>query len=517
MAKPQEALRELKALYRVSQAVSASLDLGEVMGAVLAILAEELGMQRGTLAAVDPETGELVIEVAHGLTEVEVRRGRYKVGEGIMGRVLETGEPIAVPSIGDEPLFLNRTGARRDLDRYRVAFLCVPVKVRGETVGVLSADRLSEEGLDLEEDLRLLTTVAGVVSQAVRIQLQLRREKAALAAENRHLRRALEGAYRLENLVGTSPGMVAVYEQVKLVARGRTPVLITGERGAGKETVAKAIHFNSDRAQGPFVRLACAGAPEAILAAELFGDGASGRVEQAEGGTLFLDDVAALPPAVQEALLRLVQDREFRPGSGGPLRRADVRLVAATADDLAAEVRAGRFRDDLFRRLHGVPIHLPPLRDRKGDVALLAHHFLQRFARDAGKELRGFAPEAVAALSAHSWPGNVQELEGAVARGVAVARGDLVELEDLPPWVLGPAHRPSGNGGDLEAAVVQVAGRFFDRPPAEGVHRAVLDRVERVLIDQAMARCGGVRLQAARLLGINRNTLYARLERMEHP
>jgi Nif-specific regulatory protein len=521
ITKTAKAIRELRALYRVSQAVSATLDLRAVVEGILSILAEELGMQRGTLALFDPGTGELAIEVAHGLSEEEKRRGRYKVGEGIMGRVLERGEPMIIPNIGAEPLFLNRTGARRDIDRSQVAFLCVPVKAGGETVGVLSADRLSEAGQDLEEDLRLLAIVAGVVAQAVRVQQMVRQEKEELADENRNLRLALEGIYRLENLIGTSPAMLDVYEQVRLVAGTRAPVLITGERGTGKELVAKAIHFNSDRADRPFVRLSCSILPGPLLEAEIFGEEAGSRpggVEQAAGGTLFLDDVGRAPDGIQTRLLRLLRDGEFaRAGGGQSARRADVRIVAATTRDLAKAVRQRQFDEDLYFRLGVVPIHLPPLRERKRDIPLLAQHFLSRFCQKNRKTAQGFAPEAMALLTGYDWPGNVRELEDAVERAVVVSRGDLIQASDMSPDLSGFVRTNGGEGQALEAAVAQLVERLFADPPPEGVYRAVMDRVERVLVNRAVERSEGIRLQAARLLGINRNTLYSKLDRSAQP
>jgi Nif-specific regulatory protein len=522
MGEPSQSLREVSALYEVSQAVSSTLDMKEVVERILAILAERLGMQRGTLALLDPETAELAIEVAHGLSETEKRRGRYKVGEGVMGRVLETGEPMIIPNIGQEPLFLNRTRSRGDLRRSHVGFICVPVKLGSQTVGVLSADRLFGERDDFDEDLRVLTIVAGLVAQAVRVREMIRRQKETLVNENRQLRRALQGS-RLENMVGTSSAMAAVYEQVHLVARSRATVLITGESGTGKELVAQAIHDHSDRAERPFIRVSCASLPETLLESELFGHekgaftGAitrkEGRFELADKGTLFLDEIGEVPLGVQVKLLRVLQEREFERLGGKQTLKVDVRVLAATNRDLAREVREGRFREDLYYRLNVVPIHLPPLRERKEDVPLLAHHFLAKYSKENAKELRGFTPEAMARLTAFDWPGNVRELENAVERMVVMARGDVIELSDLPPGSSSAARQAVEGFATLDAAVAHAAEAYFSSPPPEGVYRAVLDRVERILVKEALERTGQVRLKAAQLLGINRNTLQAKTER----
>lgn len=530
MATEAQAVKEIKALYRVSQTISSSLDLKEVVEEILFILAEELGMQRGTLSLLDPETGELAIEVAHGLSAKEKRRGRYKIGEGITGRVLQLGEPIIIPNVGAEPLFLNRTGARRGMDRSGAAFLCVPVKIGAETFGVLSADRLSEEGQDLEEDLKLLSTVAGIVAQAVRIQQMIKQEKADLVDENRNLRLSLKNAYRIDNVVGTSPEMTAVCEQVHLVSNSSSPILITGESGVGKELIAKVIHFNSNRADKPFIRLSCASLPEAILEKALFGKTAKspngkhrreqGLLEQSQGGALFLDNAAALPMGLQNKLIEILKAREFRPVDKKEKICFDVRIIAATEKDLAMETSAGRFLKSLYHRLNVVPIHLPPLRGRREDIPLLAHHFLAIFSEKNAKQIQGFSAEVMAAMMGHDWPGNVSELESAIEHMVSLARNDTIRVQDLPPSVKAPARIPTqakdSEGAEFDHATAVLADYLFKAPPPEGVHKTIIDRVERVLLKKALEKAGGIRLRAAKVLGINRNTLHSKLAKIDN-
>ncbi|GAB4250496.1 sigma 54-interacting transcriptional regulator [Deferrisoma sp.] len=482
-------VKELRALYRISQAVGASLELTEAVEPVLRILAEELGMQRGTLALVEPGTGELVIEVAHGLTPAEIRRGRYRVGEGVMGRVLERGEPMVIPSIGAEPLFLDRTGARAGLDRSRVAFLCVPVKVAGETVGVLSADRLPAVGDELEDDLRVLQVVAALVAQAVRTQQRLRSDRRALEEENRRLREAFQERYGPPAWVGESPARAAVWDQVRFAARGRSPALITGAPGTGRGFVARAIHAAS-ALPGPFVEVPCARREPGDLERALFGPG--GAAEQAAGGTLYLKDVESLPADLQAVLLRL-------------LRAGNPRVVASAGPELAEAVRRGAFRDDLYRRLAALPIHLPSLAEAKADVVPLARALL---ARVAGPGAR-FSEEAEAALRSRAWPGNVAELEGVVREAAARAGGGEVGAEHVD----GPG-RDAVPAGSAEEVLGRWVEELLDRPPPEGVYRALVDRLDRIAVARALNRAGGVRIRAAELLGINRNTLYAKLDRM---
>ncbi len=488
-------VKELRALYRVSQAVGASLNLTEAVEPVLRILAEELGMQRGTLALAEPDSGELVIEVAHGLTPAEIRRGRYRVGEGVMGRVLERGEPMVIPSIGAEPLFLDRTGARAGLDRSRVAFLCVPVKLGGETVGVLSADRLPAAGDELEDDLRVLEVVAALLAQAVRVQRMLRVDRRALEEENRRLREAFQERYGPGAWVGESPARRAVWDQVRLAARTRAPVLITGEAGTGRGFVARAIHAAS-AGERPFVEVGCGGRDPTELEAALFGPG--GAVERARGGTLYLKDVEHLPPDLQGVALAVLK-------AGG---RAGPRFVASAGPGLAEAVRQGRFRSDLYRRLSGVPVHVPSLAEARADVVPLARVFL---ARAAGPGAR-FLPEAEAALRERPWPGNLAELEAAVRAAAARAGGGDVAAEHL-------LSQPGRGESPVtpEAVIARWVDELLDRPPPGGVYRALVDRLDRIAVARALERAGGVRIRAAELLGINRNTLYAKLERMTKP
>ena len=311
----------VKALYDISQAVTSSLDLARVVTETLGVLASKMGVERGMLVLRDPETGGAWIEAAHGLTEEEIARGRYRAGEGVVGRVLETGEPMVVPNVGKEPLFLDRTRSRGDIRKTQISFTCVPVRLGSETVGALSVDRLFDDRVDLAEDLRLLTIVAGYVAQAVRISRMVGSETSRLADENIHLKRALVREYRPENMVGASDSMRAVFDQITMVARSRATVLITGESGTGKELVAKAIHAASGRKDKPFIGISCAGIPETMMENELFGHergaftGAvamqKGRFELADGGTVFLDEVGEIPLSIQVKLLRVLQEREI--------------------------------------------------------------------------------------------------------------------------------------------------------------------------------------------------------------
>lgn len=309
-------------------------------------------------------------------------------------------------------------------------------------------------------------------------------------------------------MIGTSPEMVAVAALIERVARTNCTVLVTGESGTGKEVAVAALHEASPRRDAPLVTVNCGAIPEQLLESELFGHAKGaftgahaarqGRVAAAEGGTLFLDEIGELPLPLQVKLLRLLQQREYSPVGDDRTLRCDIRIIAATNRDLAKEVEVGRFREDLYYRLDVIHIDLPPLRDRAGDVVLLADHFFRRYAEAAGRsDLAGFSPEALEILRGHDWPGNVRALENAVERGVLLAMGPEIQPEDLPPQVRGAAR---------EKAPATL--------PEIGIDlRASVERYENALILQALERTGWNKQRAAQLLKLNRTTLIEMMKR----
>ena len=343
----------------------------------------------------------------------------------------------------------------------------------------------------------------------IKLVVQKALEKKTLATENARLRSELRTERRERQLVGNSGPMQQVYEMVGRIASTKTNVLIVGESGTGKELVARAIHTESDRADAPFVALNCGAIPENLLESELFGHvkgaftGAVGNkpglFEAADGGTLFLDEVGELSLPLQVKLLRALQERTIRRVGGNSDRRVDVRIVAATNRRLEDEVAAGRFREDLYYRLNVIQLALPPLRERVEDLPLLVHHFIEKFARELGKPVRGISEEAMARLRAHAWPGNVRELENGIERAVALSRGEWIEAESLPP-ALGQA----------------AEGKGIAKPLPEG--RIDLDDLvaeyERGLLLHALERAGGVKKRAAHALGISFRSFRYRLEKL---
>jgi DNA-binding NtrC family response regulator len=336
-----------------------------------------------------------------------------------------------------------------------------------------------------------------------------------LREENRSLREALGKRYEFKNIVARSAKMQEVLATVERIAPTNSTVLLGGESGAGKDLIARAIHQHSRRASGPFVKINCTAIPENLLESELFGyekgaftgavSSKPGKFELADKGTIFLDEIGDVPGTIQVKLLRVLQDREFERLGGTKTLKVDVRVVAATNQDLRAALEQGSFREDLYYRLNVVPINIPPLRERKEDIPYLVDHFIERFARGSGKAIRGITPAAQKALMEFHWPGNVRELENIIERAVALSAGDTLDLADIR-LDLSPS-RPTG--GDVTSAAMSVGGATAF--PPSGV---TLEQFEDDIIKEALRRAGGNKSQAARLLGLSRNALRYRLSKM---
>ena len=453
-------LHELELLGEISRLLDRSIDLREVAGPMLEALSNRIGMKHATLTLLNRSTGEILIEASHGLSAQQAERGRYRLGEGVTGQVVLTGRPIVIPRTSESPLFLDKTQRGKRAD---TSFICVPLKVENEVTGALSADRAHDPGADLGQDVRLLTIIASMIAQAAKLRQAVQEERGRLAEENERLKAELKERFRPANIVGNSREMQVVYDQIAQVSKSAASVLIEGETGTGKELVAHAIHYNSRRADKPFVKAHCAALPESVIESELFGHekgaftGAvaerKGRFELAHGGSLLLDEIGDVSPAIQIKLLRVLQEREFERVGGTKTVKVDVRVIAATNKDLPELVRQGKFREDLYYRLHVFPIYVPPLRKRKADVVLLADHFLQKYAQENGKDVRRLSSAAIDMLMSYHWPGNVRELENCVERAVLVAEGSVVHPHHLPPTLQTAEAGGEAAGGSLKAMV----------------------------------------------------------------
>jgi DNA-binding NtrC family response regulator len=339
-------------------------------------------------------------------------------------------------------------------------------------------------------------------------------EKSRLVAENLFLRQQLRGKYKFDNIIGNSPAIQRVFARMEKILLTDSTVLILGASGTGKELVARAIHFNGPRKEKPFIAINCGAIPADLLESELFGHvrgaftGAiadkPGKFELANEGTIFLDEIGSMPLHLQMKLLRVLQEQEIERVGGTRPIKLNVRVISATNTDLEDQVRQGQFREDLFYRLNVIPIHLPPLCERREDVPLLARHFLRRLCAEMKRPLMTLTPDAIRALEAYAWPGNVREMENVIERTVALTDGALIDRQDLPPQFTGGA----GHHGEVPVPRVTAAGISLP---------ATIDTIELGMIRQALELSGGVKARAAMLLGLNRTTLVEKLKRLGLP
>jgi Nif-specific regulatory protein len=485
-ARAREAQR-LSALLEISQALSGTLNLKASLHRVLEILARQHGAVRGIVSLVHSD-GDLRVEASDGLGD-GARAVTYQLGEGITGRVVQSGKPIVVPRVSHEPAFLHRAARRPELAHQELSFICVPVVLNRRAVGALAIDLKFSPERTFDRSVKFLGVVASMIAQAIKIHRLIDEDKRRLVDENTHLRQELRERYDFSNLVGGSGPMRQIYEQVAQVAGTNTTVLIRGESGTGKELIAHALHYNSLRAKKPFVKVSCAALPESLIESELFGyekgafTGAEsrkkGRFDLAEGGTLFLDEIGDVNVATQVKLLRVLQQREFERVGGTETMKANVRLIAATNKDLERAIAAGTFREDLYYRLNVFTIFVPPLRERKPDLLLLADHFLEKFAHEHRRNIKRISTPAIDMLTSYHWPGNVRELENTIERAVLMCDGEVVHGHHLPP---------SLQTAEASGTVTRVA------------LKDAVSAYEKDLIQDALKTTRGNRAKAARLL-----------------
>jgi Nif-specific regulatory protein len=496
---PAEATTKPSVLLAVGELLQREIDLDELLHAMVGKIAHALDADRGTIYLVDPDAGELFSRAAH---LPELKQIRLKLGQGIAGVVAQTGAAVNLPRADADRRFF------RDIDQqtgYRTrSMLAAPLVDRaGRVIGViqvLNARRGSFGAAD-EEYLKRLCAEAALAIENTSLYAQVRPRHKVASAFPAEPPTPLPRRYRYNRIVGESPSMQRVYELVRKAAATSATVLLRGESGTGKELIARAIHYNGERRDAPFVKLDCTTIPPTLMENELFGHErgaytgaqarAIGKCEAADGGTLFIDELGELPVALQAKLLRFIQDREFERVGGTRTQRADVRVIAATHRDLEAMVGRGQFREDLYYRVKVVQVVLPPLRERGAeDVLRLAEHFLDVYRRKHGKPDLMFDFGARARLEQHRWPGNIRELEHCVESAVVLCEGAAISVEHI-------ALAPSGSPMPPPDAAFQT------RPLAE---------VEREHILKTLQAAEGNRSRAAELLGIGRNTLLRKLK-----
>ncbi len=462
----------------------AGLPLPKALAEIMPAL-EAQGAKHAIVYVADSKRRAIHIEAS---CRVEPEEVRPRMGDGVAGRVSESGRPIVVPTVSLEPMALGELMEPSVWRDRGLSLVCAPISAHGRCLGALSV-YFGRDSSSLAE------RVATVMAMALAVAPSLSHVRPPVT-ESTPPPVAAERAFEYANMIGTSAVMRQVYEEIGQVAGTNATALLLGESGTGKELVAQAIHANSERARGPFVKVNGAAFPEGLFESELFGHergaftGAvgrkKGRLDLAQGGTLFLDEIGELPVSTQVKLLRVLQAREYERLGGTETLKADVRLVAATNKDMPAAIARGTFREDLYYRLNVFTIVLPPLRDRSADVPALAEFFLVKFAREHRRDVRCLSSGAVDVLCRYAWPGNVRELENAIERAVVVCAGRVLEERHLPETLRFVSREPSGARPTLAEAV---------------------ERLECQMIDQALGESGGNLARAARVLGTTERIL----------
>ncbi|MBU0463586.1 MAG: sigma 54-interacting transcriptional regulator [Proteobacteria bacterium] len=437
-----KSFEEVSLLYEISEALNQHMDMKKSLFKVLSVLSESLNLVRGIIFLINSETGEIRIEIAHGISEDTTRQIKYLPGEGIIGRVIQTGEPAVVPRISEEPLFLDKTQSRNIVEGRDYSYICVPIKKDSRVVGAISADCPFEGKKSLEKGEKLLSVVAAMVAHHVIHIETIRVEKEQLKTENIRLKSELENRYSFSNIIGNSNKMREVLQMISQVSSSSATVLIRGESGTGKELVANSVHYNSARNKNPFIKINCAAIPENLIESELFGHekgaftGAShlkkGKFEIADQGSIFLDEIGNMALSAQVKLLRVLQEKEFERVGGYKPIKTDVRIIAATNSNLEEMVQLGKFRDDLYFRLNVFPIYIPSLKMRKTDIIQLADHFLEKYRKEQGKDIKRITTPAIDMMMEYHWPGNVRELENCIERSVILCNEGAIHSYHLP-------------------------------------------------------------------------------------
>jgi Nif-specific regulatory protein len=481
--RPTGEIRKLTSLLEVSQALANATNFKASLHRVLEILEKSHDAVRSAVALQSGD--QLPLEVVAALSGGRERTSPGALPGGALARqVFATGRPVVVPRMSREPAFADRA----DSDEER-SFVCVPLLLSRRATGVLSIELRFKAERNFERTGKFFGVVASMIAHAIKVQKLLEADRERLVQENVRLQGELRERYDFSHLLGTSRAMHEVCEQVTQVARTNTTVLLRGESGTGKELIAQAIHYNSQRSAKPFIKVSCAALPDTLIESELFGyekgafTGAiarkAGRFERADGGSLFLDEIGDVNLAAQVKLLRVLQEREFERLGGSDPVKVNVRMIAATNKPLEEAIAAGTFREDLLYRLNVFTIFVPPLRERKTDILLLADHFLERLAADHRKRIRRISTPTIDTLMAYHWPGNVREHQNVMERAVLVCDGDVVHAHHLPPTL-----QMADTG---EASATQPL-------------TTALAAYEKDLIQDALKMARGNRAKAARLL-----------------
>lgn len=523
--------QEMLLFEQVMSLVGKSLSPEVVLREMLHLLSELLGLNRGRVVLRDEGSETARIHYAYGMTRQEMARGVYQPGDGVTGRVLATGQLTIVQDIDQEPRFLLRTVRREDLPSGPVSFIAMPIKIDRQTVGVMACHRIRSRMRTLSDDLTVLRILSTLAGQLLQLQQSLLAKTKVLEQRNEILTKALQAEATRYGIVGTAPSLLKAISELERVSDATASVLLMGESGTGKELFARALHLASPRRDKPFIKINCAAIPDTLFESELFGHergaftGAAtaraGWFEQANAGSIFLDEIGEMPLAMQTKLLRTLQEGTITRLGGKKEIAIDVRLVAATNRDLAHEVEVGAFRQDLYYRLNVIPIHLPSLAERREDIPALVLHFLNHI-NQAHQRNVNLSQDALDLLQQQEWPGNIRELSNLIERAILLAERPILDARDiarflpdkrkssgmaqpLPPQHQETAMRPMDSaswGQDVASTAVAV------RPYAPVASHSAAQ------LTAALTQSAGNKSRAAQLLGLTPRQFSYRWEKL---
>lgn len=495
-------LKEMTLLFEVSQRLIAGKELKNDLSPILKMLVEYLNAERSFLTIFNRNSSKIYIEAACGMSPKQQALGKYKLGEGVIGKVIELGQPIVIQEISKSNLFLNKTRSELSKEGRELTFICIPIVVENKMTGALSVVRQFNPHITYEEDIHTLSIIGSLIAKTVKVRQEKAEELEELKQKNLELQSEVDGNNFATNIIGNSSKMRDVFSLVEMVAKTNSTVLIRGESGIGKELIADAIHCESARVKKNLIKVNCSALPDSLIESELFGHekgaftGADqmrkGRFEMANGGTIFLDEIGDLPLSTQVKLLRVIQERQFERLGGSETIKVDVRIVCATNCNLEDLIADGGFREDLFYRINVFPIFVPALRERRNDIPLLVDHFIQKFNRKNKARIKRITTAAIDMLMVYRWPGNVRELENVIERACILSRDNVVHSYNLPPTLQTADSTATGSN--------------------EGM-TGVLERLEKQLIIEGLTTTKGNVTKAAETLRITERMLGTRIKK----
>jgi len=488
-------------LYELSTIIYAERDVNLLLEAVLDSVMEIFSVDKGFLEVYD-ENKNLKLRLAKDRRKKVLEESEEKTKSEVIETVLSTGNNILI-----QQLIYREIEEKEDWRKGTKSLLCIPLKSREDVLGVIYLEDSREGESFTPGDIELLSSLAERTSVALEnnfLFMELKESEEKLMAD-------LREKFKFDEILGNSPQMVEVLKTVADIADTEATVLIEGESGTGKELLARAIHFNSSRSRKPFVPINCAAIPETLLESELFGyekgafTGATqrklGKFEVANGGTIFLDEIGEMNPLLQVKILRFLQSHEFEPLGSNKVKRSDVRIISATNKDLFALVKENNFREDLYYRINVINLQLPPLRERKLDIAPLVENFVQKFAKKSDKQIKGIEPEALNILSRYGFPGNIRELENIIERAVILAKGEGITKEDLPKYIF--------NGSGIDPGI-KVAQNYQE---LKSLRKKVVEEVEKNFLENLLQRNQNNISQAAKEADMHRVELQRLLKK----